>query len=97
LTGLDITTTTGTGFTATGGGDLTVSGTTNTITKNGAGTALRIDGMNIVGGANFQSVNATGATNAIVLNNVTGSAVTIGNQTGAANSGGTLTTTGDAI
>lgn len=97
MNALTINTTSGAGFRAEGGGDLTVLGATNTITS-GTGTGLVIDGMNIVGQANFQSVSVNGATNGIVLNDVTGGTVTIGNQGGATNSGGFLqNTTGDAI
>jgi hypothetical protein len=45
----------------------------------------------------FESVTVNGATNGIVLRDVTGAQVTIGETAGAQNSGGTLTTTGDAI
>ena len=45
--GLDIDTTSGTGFLATGGGTVNVTGTGNTIFANGAGTALNIANTNI--------------------------------------------------
>lgn len=61
--GLDISTTTGTGFNATGGGTINVTGTGNTIIKSGNGTAININGTNAgAGGINFASVNVTGGT-----------------------------------
>src|SRR5262249_14848110 len=46
----------------------------------------------------FEHVNVNGAANGIVLKNLTGTGdVTVGNAGGAQNSGGALTTTGDAI
>ena len=84
---------TGPGFFADGGGDLTLTGT-NVVTTD-QGVAVSIDGLNVVGTANFDRVTVNnGATNGIFLNNVTGGAVTIGSTTGAAS---TLNTTGEAI
>ncbi len=96
INGVDVTTTSGDAFTATGGGELTVSGTNNVIST-GTGTGVTIDGMNIVSQALFESVTVNGATNGIVLRNVRGAQITIGETTGGQNSGGSLTTTGDAI
>jgi hypothetical protein len=96
INGVDVNTTTGNAFSATGGGDLTVSGNNNVI-QTTTGTGLRIEGMNIVGGATFESVTVAGAVNGIVLRDLTGSQVTVGEAGGADNSGGTLDTTGDAI
>jgi hypothetical protein len=97
INGVDVTTTAGgTAFSATGGGDLTVGGANNVISTT-TGTGVNIDGMNIVTGATFESVTVNGATNGIVLSDVTGAQITIGESGGAQNSGGTLTTTGDAI
>ena len=96
--GLDIDTTTGIGFLATGGGTVTVQGTSNTIFANGSGTALQVANTQI-GSANlnFQSVSAgTGAGsagNGITLDN-TGTAAGNGglivSGTGVAASGGTI-------
>ena len=90
--GLDITTTTGIGFNATGpgpaatsGGTVNVQGTGNTITSAG-GIALNV--INTAIGANdlnFQSISANGGANGIVLNN-----------TGTTAAFGGLTVTGDA-
>ncbi|MCI0331630.1 MAG: hypothetical protein L0228_00215 [Planctomycetes bacterium] len=102
LSNLNIDTTTGNGFVATNGGTLTVLGTTNTIdTEDGVG--LQIEDMTIGGtapaGVSFQSVNViSGITNGIVLRDLAGTGqVSVGNVGGAANSGGALTTAGDAI
>lgn len=98
LSDLAITTTSGKGFTATGGGTVTVLGTTNTIATT-TGVGLDIEDMTI-GAADvaFQSVTVNGAVNGVVLRNLTGAGgVAIGNAAGAQNSGGTLTTTADAI
>lgn len=96
INGVDVNTTSGTAFNATGGGDLTVGGNNNVIVTT-TGTGVLIDGMNIVTQALFESVTVNGATNGIVLRDVTGSQITIGESGGAQNSGGTLTTIGDAI
>ena len=98
---LAITTTSATGFGATGGGTVSVTGTGNTITS-GTGTALSLNGVTI-GSSGFllQSVSANGAVNGIALNNLTGGG-TVGVQvtgTGStAGSGGTIqNTTGAAV
>jgi hypothetical protein len=98
LSDLNIDTTSGRGLVATGGGTLTVLGTTNTIDTT-TGVGLDIEGMTIgASGASFQSVTVNGATNGIVLRNLTGTGdVSIGNAGGAQNSGGTITSTGEAI
>jgi hypothetical protein len=88
----------GNGFTAENGVTLTATGT-NTITSN-TGVGLNLDTISVgAAGANFQSVNVTnGGTNGIVMKNVSGpGTVTIGANGGATGSGGSLTTTGDAI
>jgi hypothetical protein len=88
---------TGAGFAASGDGDLTVSGTDNTITT-ATGTGLTIDGLNIVTGVSFESVDVSGANNGIVLNDVTGSAITIGDTGNNPGDGGTIeNTTGAGI
>ncbi|RSU75665.1 S-layer family protein [Sphingomonas koreensis] len=96
--GLSITTASGTGFNATGGGTVDVQGTNSTITS-GTGTALNIVNTNIgSNGVNFRSISSSGAASGIILNN-TGSAGglrVVG--TGAAGSGGTIqNSTGDGI
>jgi hypothetical protein len=75
--GVDITTTTGTGFSATGGGTVSVSGAGNTINTT-TGTALNLNGVT-VGGSNvtFDTVNTNGAANGIVVNNVTGGSINV--------------------
>ncbi|MBZ9757777.1 hypothetical protein LB524_21045, partial [Mesorhizobium sp. ESP6-5] len=102
--GLVISTTSGTGFNATGagpaattGGTVTVTGSGNTITST-TGTALNIVNTTIgAGNVTFQSISANGATNGIVLNN-TGLAVGNGGLTvtgigTTAGSGGTIQNT----
>ena len=98
---LNITTTSGQGFLATGGGTVTVQGTGNTISS-GSGTALNIANTTIgTADVTFQSISANGAANGIVLNNtgtsggltVTGDGLTTNNG-----SGGTIqNTTGTGI
>ncbi|MCG8404095.1 MAG: Ig-like domain-containing protein [Phycisphaerales bacterium] len=107
LTGsLDIDTTSGTGFNATGSGTITVTGANNTVDTT-TGTAVNINGVTIgANGVAFQSVSCNGATNGIVLNNTgnTGGGFTVtGNggdcEAAAGNcSGGFLqNTTADAV
>ena len=89
---------TGKGLVATGGGTLSVTGLTNII-ETGNGTGLELNGMTI-GSVDFQRVTVdgpTGPANAIILQNLTGGQVTIGAASGAANSGGMLTSTAQAI
>ncbi|MGD9636248.1 MAG: beta strand repeat-containing protein, partial [Pirellulales bacterium] len=88
-----------TGFEATGGGMLTVSGTTNTVTTNGS-AGVDIEGMNInTTGVNFSEVNVTGsATNGIrLVNNTNGPIVlgTLGDDPG--DSGSITNTANEAI
>jgi large repetitive protein len=94
--GLDITTTTGNGFSATGGGTVTVQGAGNTISS-GTGTALNVANTTIgASGLTFQSISANGGTNGIVLN-TTGSSggLTVTGDGGSTNnsSGGTIQNT----
>jgi hypothetical protein len=97
VTGVDVTSTTGNAFVATGAGDLTVSGNNNVL-QTTSGTGLTIDGQNIVAGATFEEVSVSaGTANGIVLRNVTGAQVTIGEAGGADGDGGILDTDGDAI
>ena len=78
--GLDIATTgAGVAFNATGGGSIgTPASTNNTISSTGS-TALNLDGVDIgSGGLTFDTVDASGGANGIVLNDVTGGTVQIG-------------------
>lgn len=97
FTGLDITTTAGDGFVATGGGTLGVSGITNEISAS-TGRGLVIQDMTIAsGGASFNTVSVSnGATNAIVIEDTTGGQITVGQGINDGD-GGVITTTGDAI
>jgi hypothetical protein len=92
--GLAITTTTGNGFAASGGGNLTVQGTTNTIAT-GSGTALAVSNTTIAaGGLNFRTISANGAPNGIFLNNTGNTAgLTVTGIPGTAGSGGTIQNT----
>ena len=70
---LSATTTTGTAFNATGGGNLNVSGTANITTGAAVTGGVFITGMTIGGsGVAFTSVNTTGAATGIVLTNDNG-------------------------
>jgi hypothetical protein len=96
--GLAIATSTGTGFEATGGGTVTVTGAGNTVVSAG-GTALRVENTTIgAAGLSVRSISASGGSNGIVLNNtgaINGLQVT---GTGAAGSGGTITgMSGDGV
>jgi hypothetical protein len=99
--GLDITTSTNTGFNATGGGTINVTGTGNTIVST-TGTALNVVSTTIgASGLNFLSITSNGSVNGIVLTSTgtTGSLVVTGDG-GASNngSGGTIqATSGHAI
>ncbi len=96
--GLAITTTSGTGFSATGGGTVGTAGSGNTITS-GAGTALNVVNTTIgSGGLRFQSISSNGASSGIVLNNTGTSGGINVTGTGAAGSGGTIqNSSGDGI
>jgi hypothetical protein len=91
---LDIDTTTGDGFVATGGGTLSVLGNANTITSAG-GRGLNIENMTI-GSVDFESVNATGGDNGVRLVDNANGTITIGDTGAAANAGGTISGTTDA-
>lgn len=89
--GLVTTTTGGVGFNATGGGTISVSGTTNTITST-TGSGMNVVSTTIgASNLNFLSISVNGAANGIVLNttgaggglSVTGTGTTNG-------SGGTI-------
>ena len=90
--GLAITTTSGAGFTATGGATaINVTGTGNTITST-TGTALNVANTTIgASGLTFQSISSNAAVNGIVLNNTgtTNGGLTVSGA-GTAGSGGTI-------
>ena len=106
--GLDISTTTGTGFSALGGGTITVQGAGNTINSTG-GTALELSGVTIgAGGVNFgdhdvgrrrRNVKLTSVTGGAIalgtgsLTGATGAAFLVGDGAGGANTGGTAAIT----
>ncbi|MBV8416442.1 MAG: S-layer family protein, partial [Verrucomicrobia bacterium] len=99
---LAITTTSGTGFNATGGGTISVQGGGNTISTS-AGTALNLNGITVgSGGFALQSVSATGGTNGIALNAITGT-LNLGNvsvtnaTTGLALTGSSATVTAGTV
>ena len=91
---IDIDTTTGRGFVATGGGTLNVAGTNNTITTT-TGRGLNIEGMTI-NAVDFQSVNVNGADHGIRLVNNTSGTITVGDTGTAVGGGGTIQNTTDA-
>ena len=95
---LNIDTTSGQGFVATGGGTLTVVGFNNTITRTAGGvtgSALDIENMTI-GAVDFESVNATGGANGVRTVGNTGGTITVGDTGNSAGQGGTITGTADA-
>jgi hypothetical protein len=88
---LHITTTSGSGFTATGGGTLNVTGSSNTLATT-TGTALNVSNTTVgASSMTFRSISANGAANGIALNN-TGSnnALTVSGNS-AVGTGGTIT------
>ncbi|GAB3546324.1 beta strand repeat-containing protein [Spirosoma fluminis] len=97
--GLAITTSTGTGFLATGGGTVNVTGAGNTITS-GNGTALNVANTTIgASGLTFRSISANGGANGIVLNNTgtSGGLTVTGDGGNSSNgSGGTIQNTAGA-
>jgi hypothetical protein len=97
---LDITTTSGIGFNANNNPtpyEIVVAGTGNTITTT-TGTGLNLNNVNVgAANINFASVTVNGATNGVVLNNVTGGSVNVGTQGAIDGDGGTMTTTGAAV
>lgn len=97
--GLAITTTTGSGFTATGGGTITVQGSNNSISST-TGTALNIANTTIgAAGATFRSITSNGAASGIILNNTgTQGGLTVTGDGSTAGSGGTIqNSTGDGV
>lgn len=95
---LGITTTTGTGFGATGGGTVQVTGNNNTIST-GTGTGLSLNGVSTgSNGVTFRSVTTGAAVNGIALNNLTGAGVTVSGDGATAGSGGSISgTTGHGV
>jgi hypothetical protein len=90
---LGITTTSGTGFGATGGGTVQVTGNNNTIST-GTGTGLSLNGVSTgASGVVFRSVSTGAAANGIALNNLTGVGVTVSGDGSTAGSGGTISGT----
>ena len=90
--GLAISTSTGTGVAASGGGTLTVTDTGTRQISTTTGQALSLDGLAIgVGGLNFTSVTANGAATGVSLNDVAsaGGAIALGtvNLAGATTAG----------
>ncbi|WP_299866458.1 inverse autotransporter beta domain-containing protein [uncultured Hoeflea sp.] len=70
--GLDIDTTTGTGFAATGGGTVTIQGAGNSITST-TGAAVDMQNVTIGGsGITFASISSGGGTNGVLLQHVDG-------------------------
>ncbi|MBS1791322.1 MAG: DUF11 domain-containing protein, partial [Acidobacteria bacterium] len=87
--GLNIDTTSGAGFSATGGGTVTVTTGANPNTIDSTtGTGLNVANTSIGGsGLTFRSINTNGATSGIILNN-TGTGVGNGGLTVTGNSAG---------
>ena len=93
--GLDIDTTSGTGFNATGGGTVNASGANNTVTTT-SGQAVDIDNMTT--GITFTSIASTNATNhGVDLTNLGASSTFNGGTTTITNSGITATTNNGAL
>ena len=78
--GLDIDTSNGTGFQATVAGTYTVTGSGNSITTNGNGSALNLDTIVVgAGGITFNSTSSTNSTGtAVAIDSVTGGAIALG-------------------
>ena len=77
--GLDITTTSGIGFSALGGGTITVQGTGNSIIAGAGGMALEL--VNVIvgaGGVNFGTTTSGGGLRNVKLTSVTGGAIALG-------------------
>ncbi len=86
--GLNITTTSGAGFSATGGGTVSVTGSANVIAT-GAGQALNLNTITN-NGITFRSISSNGAATAINLATVSGTGAFAVTGTGTAGSGGTI-------
>jgi hypothetical protein len=91
LDSLQITSATGNGYNATGGGTVLVSGAQNTINSVG-GIALNVTSTTIgAGGLNFRSISANGGSNGIVLSSTGASGgLTVAGDGSTAASGGTI-------
>ena len=98
--GLTLNTGANTAFSATGGGTVTVTGSTNTLATT-TGTALNVVNTTIgAAGLTFRSIASNGAVSGIVLNNTGSSGGLTVSGTGSAGSGGTIqnsTTTGVSL
>ncbi|MCY0093639.1 inverse autotransporter beta domain-containing protein [Hoeflea ulvae] len=93
--GLDISTTNGIGFNATGGGTISVAASAGIeqIVATGTGTAINLDGITVAaGGINFDQVTtaATATANGVDINDAAGGTITLSNVTLA----GTVATAG---
>ena len=96
---LDVETTSGDGFTATGGGIIRLTGSNNVIATT-TGVGLNLNGVEISStGAAFKSVSVDGAANGIVLANLTGTGtLSVGSAGSSVGDGGTIqNTTGHGI
>ncbi|MDF1606914.1 hypothetical protein PZ897_01855 [Hoeflea sp. YIM 152468] len=78
--GLDIGTTSATGFLATGGGTVNVSDFNNSVTST-TGTAVSMDRVTIGSGATFASITSGGGANGILLQHVDGAFTVTGTAT----------------
>ncbi|MCK7594972.1 beta strand repeat-containing protein [Pseudomarimonas salicorniae] len=88
--GLDIDTSSGIGLNASGGGTLTVTGGGNSVASTAA-TAISIVNTTLgAGGAVFESVSSSNATNGIVLNTAGSGGFTVTGTPGIDGSGGTI-------
>ncbi|MCW2922761.1 MAG: hypothetical protein JWM98_165 [Thermoleophilia bacterium] len=88
--GLDIDTTSGTGYSASGAGTVQVSGSGNSITST-TGTALDVANTTIgASGLTFQSISTNGSAKGIVLDTTGASGGLTVTGNGAAGSGGTI-------
>ena len=92
--GIKTTTSSGSGFVALNTDNLVVAGADNTIEVTaGIGGTVGLSLTNVglgSAGVAFESVDTTDGDNGIVLNNVTGGAVVIGDANGTAGQGGTI-------
>lgn len=85
--GLDIATTSGIGFNATGGGTVTVQGSGNSISST-TGTALNVVSTTIGGsGLNFRSIAANGSISGIILSSTGAGGLTVSGDGGVTNNG----------
>ena len=78
-TGLDISTSSGTGFSALGGGTITVQGSGNSIITGAGGMALEMVTVIVgAGGVNFGTTTSGGGIRNVRLTSVTGAAIALG-------------------